>query len=143
MKEKIIKICGKDVKLIYCAATENSFEDIAQKSIGVFVPKFEEQDGKIVIIEDAKCTIGDWVALGMAGIIAASARDGMPEPPVTFDEILFDAKPSERNALTAAIQALRYDWYGIPNVVEDLLNQDQKNAQANDEEGEKEETTKN
>ena len=52
MKEKIINICGKNVKLIYCAATENSFETVAGKSIGVFVPTLEERDGKTIITKE-------------------------------------------------------------------------------------------
>lgn len=143
MKEKIINICGKNAKLIYCAATENSFETVAGKSIGVFVPTLEERDGKTVITKDAECTIGDWVALGMAGIIAASARDGLQEPPVTMEQILFEAKPAERNALVNAIQGLRYDWYGLSKVVEELFENDRKQNEANSDEEEKEDAPKN
>jgi hypothetical protein len=128
MTDRTIHICGKDVKVIYCTATENSFEDISGKSIGVFVPEFKEEDGKTVITAPAEARIGDYVMLGIAGIIAASTRD-KEEMPITSEDILFNATPSERNTLITTIRELRNEWYGIPTVVEELIDKDKQQSE--------------
>ena len=117
MKQKTIKLCGKDVEMIYCAATENGFEEIAGKSMSVFIPTIEND----VIKEPAKANIGDYVKLAVSGIIAAYARK-KEEPPITSDDILYNATPTERNEMLTAIVELRNEWYAIPSVLESSLN---------------------
>ena len=42
MTSKKITICGKEVELFYCAATENGYERFSDgKTIGVFIPTFK------------------------------------------------------------------------------------------------------
>ena len=51
MNTKTIKLCGKDVQIGYCAATENAFENFSDKSIQVFVPTYgKDKDGKDIIV---------------------------------------------------------------------------------------------
>ena len=121
MKEKTIKLCGKDVSMIYCAATENGYEEIAGKSISVFVPTFDkDKEGNTIVTEPAKANISDFVKLAVSGIIAAYARK-QKEPPVTSDEILYEATPAERNEMLEAIVELRNEWYGVPKVLKDAI----------------------
>lgn len=124
MTERKITICGKEVTMVYCAATENGFEQISGKSIACFVPTFETNDkGKTVIKEPAKAMIGDYVMLAVAGIVASYTKK-KEEPPISSDEILYEATPQERNDMLAAVTELRNEWYGITAVVEETLNKE-------------------
>jgi hypothetical protein len=124
MTERKITICGKEVTMIYCAATENGFEQISGKSIAVFVPTFENNDkGETVIKEPAKAMIGDYVMLAVAGIVASYTKK-KEEPPISSDEILYEATPQDRNDMLAAVTELRNEWYGITAVVEETLKKE-------------------
>lgn len=129
MNQKEITIGGKQVKMIYCAATENGFEDISEKSIQVFVPTFDkDKDGKVYVKEPAKAHIGDFVMLAFAGIVAAYVKDN-EEVPVSSDEILYNTTPQERNDLITAIVELRNEWYSLPKVVADEVTAENANAE--------------
>ena len=117
MTEKKITICGQEVRICYCAATENGFEQITGKPISIFVPMFgKDEEGKTIIKEPANAMTGDWMFLGVAGIIAAYSRDNQ-EPPVDTDKVLFDATPEDVSNLITAIVELRNQWYKVPEVV--------------------------
>lgn len=132
MTEKTIKIGGKSVNMLYCAATENGYEDISGKGIGVFVPTFgKDNDGNQIITKEAVATIGDYVMLAYAGIIASATRR-QEEVPITVDEILYEITPAERNLLVTTIAELRNEWYGVPKVAASLIESDDK-----EEDGEK------
>ena len=121
MTEKTIKIGGKIVNMLYCAATENGYEDISGKGIGVFVPTFGKDDeGKPIIIKEAEATIGDYVMLAYAGIIASATRR-QEEVPITVEDILYEITPAERNMLVTTIAELRNEWYGVPKVAASLI----------------------
>ena len=113
MNTKTIKLCGKDVQIGYCAATENAFENFSDKSIQVFVPTYgKDKDGKDIILAPAEAKLGDYVLLAFAGIYAAYSYLG--EGSV------------ERNVLIEAIIALRNEWYSIPAVVKENLTTETK-----------------
>lgn len=119
MNEKIIEIGGKSVKMLYCAATENGYEDITGKSINVFVPEFgQDENGNDIITKPADAKIGDYISLAIAGIVSAYTRDN-EELPISDTYILYNATPEERNMLITAIVELRNAWYHLPVVVAD------------------------
>ena len=129
--QKEITINGQQVMMIYCTATENGFEEISRKSINVFLPTFgTDEEGNTIIKEAAPCTIGDWVTLAMAAIVAAYTKDGKGVP-VSSAYILYESTPQERNDLITSIVELRNEWYGVPKVVEDQLKQEAEQAGAN------------
>ena len=129
--QKEITINGQQVMMIYCTATENGFEEISRKSINVFLPTFgTDEEGNTIIKEAAPCTIGDWVTLAMAAIVAAYTKDGR-EVPVSSEYMLYESTPQERNDLTMAIVELRNEWYGVPKVVEEQLKREAEQAGAN------------
>lgn len=105
---KTITICGKEVKLRYCAATETGFEQLAGKSIGGI--DFNSQE--------------DLLRLSVAAIIAAYQRDGQ-EAPIESKDILFDAKPAEIIELFKAVFELRAAWYNVPLVLEESIKEEQ------------------
>ena len=105
MKSKTITLCGKEVEVIYCAATETGFEKLRDKSMEVFAPS-----------DNIVATTEDYIALGIAGIIAAYTRRG-EDAPVTSSDILYDATPTEVQTLIVTILELRNEWYQVPAVV--------------------------
>lgn len=129
--QKEITINGQQVMMIYCTATENGFEEISRKSINVFLPTFgTDEEGNTIIKEAAPCTIGDWVTLSMAAIVAAYTKDGR-EVPVSSEYMLYESTPQERNDLITSIVELRNEWYGVPKVVEEQLKQEAEQAGVN------------
>ena len=132
MTSKTIKICGKDVEIFYCAATENGYERMSGKEINVFLPTFKKnENGETVIDKMPEATSEDYIILAIAGVVAA-ATYRKQEPAITSDDLLYEAKPTERNELVTTIIELRNEWYGVPKVVEEQLKQEAEQAGAND-----------
>lgn len=136
MNTKTIKLCGKDVQIGYCAATENAFENFSDKSIQVFVPTYgKDENGKDIMIAPAEAKLGDYVLLAFAGIFTAYEYSSAT-PPITSNDLLYHISSVERNVLIETIIALRNEWYGIPAVVKESLT-------AEDTEADKGESEKN
>ena len=107
--EKTITICGKEVKMRYCAATETGFERLAEKSIGDI--DFTKQD--------------DLIRLSVAAITAAYLR-GNVDAPIDSSEILTDAKPKELIEMFKTILELRAAWYDVPAVIKPEMEESDK-----------------
>ena len=108
--EKTISICGQDVQMLYCAATETGFEQLANRSINVFLPGDDD--------ENPAATGDDYIKLGIAAIIAAYARNDQ-EPPVSVKDVLYEATPQEVVALITSAVELRAKWYDVPEIIEE------------------------
>ena len=106
--EKSITICGKEVKILYCAATENGFELMGKKKI--YEIDFQSQE--------------DLTRLAIAAIIAAYERNG-EESPIKSKDILYDATPSEIIELFKTTLELRAAWYNVPLVLEESIKAEQ------------------
>ena len=109
INEKTIKLCGKDVRLLYCAATENGFEQISGKSINDI--NFKSQD--------------DITRLAVAAILAAYSRTN-EDAPVTSNEILYETNSKELTELFKALLELRMEWYDLPKVVKEEVEKEQE-----------------
>ena len=133
MTEKKINICGKDVCMIYCTATENNYEEMSGgKSISVFVPTFKKDDnGNDIIDEPAKATIGDYVTLALAAIVAYYSKK-KEEMPISAEDVLFETTPSERNDLLSSIVELRNEWYSVTKIVEETIKKETEGQKAED-----------
>lgn len=116
--EKTITICGKDVKMRYCAATETCFESLSGKKIDVFLstPTEWDADGKATRFDPPQATTEDYIQLAISAIIAAYSRT-REDTPVKSDEILYDATPQEVTELLTTAAKLRMEWYSVPDVV--------------------------
>ena len=120
----------------YCAATETGFETLSGKSSGIFIPTPIEfdKDGKAIRYNPPTAVTDDYIKLGLAAIIAAYGRTDQT-PPITAEDILFDAPPEEVIALIDTVTKIRKEWYVMPNVVpasetdEHPKADDAKNAQ--------------
>ena len=117
-KIETITLCGKDVNIMYCAATETGYEIVAGKSSQVFLPTILERDenGKVTKAEPPAATLDDYIKLALAGIIAAYASEDK-EPPVTDKDILYKATSEEITNLVGTIGKLRVAWYNVPDVI--------------------------
>ena len=116
--ERTITICDKEVRMRYCAATETGFESLSKKKIEVFTPTVTEydKDGKPVNIEPPAATSDDYIKLALAAIVAAYARKE-EEPPITADDILYDASPQEVTLMLTTVIKLRAEWYQLPSTI--------------------------
>lgn len=110
--EKTITICGKEVKMRYCAATETGYEQMSGKSIGDI--DFKKQE--------------DLIRLSLAAILAAYLRDEA-EAPVTSADILSDAKPKEIIKMITVLLELRAAWYDVPFVVKPEMEEQEGDKQ--------------
>ena len=96
--------------MLYCAATETGFEQLANRSINVFLPGDDN--------ENPAATGDDYIKLGIAAIIAAYAKNDQ-EPPVSVKDVLYEATPQEVVALITSAVELRAKWYNVPGIVEE------------------------
>ena len=122
--ERKIQICGKDIRMIYCAATENGYEELSGKSVFCFVPTVTKNDKGEDVVEPATATSKDYMMLSIAAIIAASEQAGV-EVPITSKEILYEATAQEVSQMLLAIVELRNEWYKVP----DVAKEDEKPAE--------------
>jgi hypothetical protein len=127
--EKKIQICGKEVAMRYCAATETGYEKISGKSSAIFVPEIEkDEDGNIKSVKQNAKT-EDFIILAVAAIIAAYQRK-KEDAPITAEDIIYEANPEEVTELLKTICELRNEWYNIPAVVntDENMTDDEKEA---------------
>jgi hypothetical protein len=133
MTSKKITICGKEVELFYCAATENGYERISGgKTIGVFIPTFKmDEEGNQVIDQLPAATNEDYIMLAMAGIVAADTYYKR-EAVINSEDILYNATPTERRLLIDTIVELRNEWYEVPKIINEIIRKE--NAKVNPDE---------
>jgi len=128
--EKTIKICGKDVQLRYCLASETGFEALASgKDANIFnpIPTGKTDEDGNPIFDKPKATTDDLVRLGIACMIAAYEQQKQ-DPPVTVDDILYNAAPDEVASLVATTVELRIKWYQIPSAIKPETNEKEDNG---------------
>ncbi len=134
ISEKTITICGKEVRLRYCAGAEIGYENISGKSSEIFAPIVTERDadGKPTKINPPAATTDDYLKLALSAIVAAYGRND-EDAPIAFKDIIYDATPKEVMELLNTVVVLRQEWYAIPNVVPvsetDEKPDDSKNVQ--------------
>lgn len=128
--ERTINICGKDVKMRYCAATETGYETISGKPATIFMPDItKDAKGNIISIE-TKAETEDYIKLALAAIIAAYARDNQ-KAPIQSEEIMYDAQPKDVILLIKTVTELRNEWYDIPSIIKPDENQTDENQDEN------------
>jgi hypothetical protein len=108
-----------DVRMRYCAAAEQGFETLSGKRMDVFSPTPTEwdADGNPTKFDHPVATTQDYLTLAVAAIVAAYARTN-EEPPVTSEDIIYDASPQTITELITTVVTLRIQWYKIPDVVQ-------------------------
>ena len=118
-----------DVRMRYCAAAETGYETLSGKSAAVFAPIAVKDEEGNPIGWEVKAVFDDYIRLAVAAVIAAySVSDA--KPPISVDDVLFEATPQDVSALVEAVIELRNEWYQVPAVVqpEGEEDKDGKNA---------------
>lgn len=110
MKTKEITICGKQVTLGYCFATEINYKILAEEDITDFIES-AIKDIQNEHMPDVRKSI--YVIL--AAISAYCDANGIKEYPITDDKIMFNAPPTEIATAIGTIIGLRSEFYRIPN----------------------------
>lgn len=133
MTSKKITICGMEVELFYCAATENGYERISGgKTISVFLPTFKSDgDGNQVIDKLPEATNEDYMLLAIAGIVAADTYHKR-EAVINSEDILYNATPTERKLLIETIVELRNEWYEVPKIIAEIIHKENAKAKADE-----------
>ena len=133
MTSKKITICGKEVELFYCAATENGYERISDgKTISVFFPTFKsDDDGNQVVDQLPAATNEDYLLLAIAGIVAADTYYKR-EAVINSEDILYNATPTERRLLIDTILELRNEWYEVPKIINEIMRKENAKVKADE-----------
>lgn len=117
MKEKTIQLCGKEVTMRYCAATETGYEQLSDKSSEVFIPKSEKDEDGNIVYTKPDATMQDYIQLALSAVIASYTCKHQ-QPPVTTEEIMYEATPDDIQKLVTTVGELRNEWYTTPSVIE-------------------------
>lgn len=124
MVERTVKICGQEVLMCYCTATETGYEAISGKSSVTFVPNVIKDDQGNIASVESQANVADCITLAVAGIIASYTRR-KEKVPITSDDILYNGSPEEVQNLITAILEMRNEWYQVPSVIKKEDNQEQ------------------
>ena len=129
--EKTIEICGRQVPLLYSAATETGYEQLSGKQISVFLPQFsKDKDGNVIITQQPTATTEDYLHLVVAAVVAANEKERhikkmKPEElplPIDSADLLYNATKAEITQIIATVLELRNAWYEIPAVMKQDLS---------------------
>lgn len=121
-----------NVRMRYCAAAEQGFETLSGKRMDVFSPTPTEWDtnGNPTKFAHPVVTTQDYLTLAVAAIVAAYARTN-EEPPVTSEDIIYDASPATITELITTVVTLRIQWYKVPDVVQPEMKPDNRKRRKN------------
>ena len=97
MKQKEITLCGKQVMVAYCFATEIAFK----KFTGVNLDEFDATNPEHII----------YIILSA---IASYYQTTHEEAPVKDEDLMYEAKPKEMLDALNEVMKLRADWYQLP-----------------------------
>lgn len=122
MIQKEITICGKQVTLAYCFATEIAYKDLSDEDITAYfeaaLPLLQEQK-----MPDTKKTIYLILACMMA------YYEDADKAPIKDSEIMKEATPDEIGTALGTIIGLRAQFYHVPSgEPEDKQEEKPKNA---------------
>lgn len=105
------------VRMLYCAASETGFQDITGKNISVFMPKIEFENGEAVMKEPPAAEDIDYIKLALACIAAAYMRYN-EQPPITSEDILYNASRDEVIEMVKAVAQMQQEWMFVPPTIE-------------------------
>lgn len=114
MKEAIIKIAGKEVKVAYCYATEILFSDYTGQEFSEFIKE-------AVVDKNTQSSSKKVLYAILSAIIAYSQSQGV-EAEVVDTDIMFNAQPQEIIEAFSVIISLYNDWYKLPKQVVEKAN---------------------
>ena len=108
MLTKEIILCGKQVTLAYCYATEIAYKDMSDENIADYIKeavaciqKETDPDVKRTIYAILACMLAYYQSRG-------------EEAPLTDTELMNEAKPAELGTAIFTIIGMRMDFYHVP-----------------------------
>lgn len=124
MKTKTITICGKDVTLAYCYATEISYKILTDEDINDFV-----QDVVAALNAEPQRMpdIKKSVLLIIAAAIAYAESKG-EKCPLEDKDLMYHATPDELGTALGTVIALRMEFYHVPADEADAAKKEEKEA---------------
>ena len=143
--EKTITICGQEVIMRYCAATETGYEALSGKPTDIFIPQVLERDaeGKATKVQPPQATADDYLKLAVAAMTSAyevgerytlAYACRHEDVPINVEQIMYEAGPEEITSLITTIIDLRNMWYQVPSIVpkeDDVSEEDQDQEEKN------------
>ena len=109
MKTKEITLCGKQVTLAYCFATEISYKILSDEDITDFF-----EDAIKNIQEERMPDTRKSIYAILAAMSAYCDGNGIKDYPITDEELMFDARPTEIGSAVGTIIGLRAEFYHVP-----------------------------
>lgn len=97
MTTEKIEICGKEVTLAYCYATEIGFQQYTDAGM----EHLNTSDPTHILYLILAASIPYYKSRG-------------EEPPLAAEDLMYNTNPEELVAAVAAIMRLRAEWYKIP-----------------------------
>lgn len=118
MITKEVTICGKQVMLAYCYATEISYKVLTNENIEVFMGEVGE-----AITKETMPDVKKSIMLILASMI--SYYDFKDEnAPITDKELMTNTTPGELGNAIGVIVGLRHKFYYVPNDEQDKANEE-------------------
>jgi hypothetical protein len=108
MNQKEVKICGKDVTLCYCYATEIGYKAITDEYIENFIT-----EARTALEEKRNPDIKRTISFLLAGITAFYESTGK-ESPVTDTMLMTEMTPDELATAYGTLLGLRSNFYHLP-----------------------------
>jgi len=108
MITKEITICGKQVTLAYCYATEIAYKDLSEENIADYI-----KEAVACIQKETDPDVKHTIYAILACMLAYYQSRG-EEAPLTDTDLMNDAKPAELGTAIFTIIGLRMDFYHIP-----------------------------
>jgi len=114
MKTKKITLCGKEVTIAYCFATELAFKNFT----GISIENFDATNPEHIIYL-------------ILSAIAAYCQKKEIEAPIKDTDLMYEAKPQELIVGLTEVMKLRAEWYELPKGEkpdDPAKDEDKKNA---------------
>lgn len=118
MNAKEITICGKQVTLAYCYATEISYKILADQDILNFMQEVSDAlQAEPQQMPDIRKTIFLLLASMQSYYDSLPAgQDGQkPQPPVTDEDLMYHCTPQDLGVALGTILGLRSQFYHLPS----------------------------
>lgn len=118
MNTKEITICGKQVTLAYCYATEISYKILADQDILNFMQEVSDAlQAEPQQMPDIRKTIFLLLASMQSYYDSLPAgQDGRkPQPPVTDEDLMYHCTPQDLGVALGTILGLRSQFYHLPS----------------------------
>ena len=108
MLQKEITLCGRQVTLAYCYATEIAYKDLSDENIADYI-----KEAVACIQEETDPDVKHTIYAILACMLAYYQSRG-EEAPLTDTDLMNDAKPAELGTAIFTIIGMRMDFYHVP-----------------------------